>query len=199
VLVRASYLDPAQAERINAKCDEIAARISRAAEAQARAKKRLDREIAEREVARSERRRQLQADASERFAPHGLSPPLPRADESTGSYRRRLLRAEQKALAPGDPFSILRQPNLSREDPATLDVLEPRVHEAFAKAVNDPMTVPEGQLREIKSENAAGTKISTFVGRESFVKSMGLPCRKVVGGVEGLRAFVTRTGGDRMK
>jgi hypothetical protein len=100
---------------------------------------------------------------------------LPRADETSGSYRRRVLRAEQKRLAPGDPFSILRQPNLSYEDLTTLDIIEPRVHESFARAARDPYTVPEGQLREIRTESGGGHRICEFVGRDSFVKSMGFP------------------------
>jgi hypothetical protein len=194
-----SYFDPAQTERINRKVDELNARIERAAEVQARAQARLDREIGEREVARAERRRELQVAAVERFEPHGLSPPLPRADESAVAYRRRVLKAEQKALAPGDPYSLLRQPNLSREELPALDVLEPRVHAAFAKAASDPNTVPLGELREIKSEDAAGAKVSTFIGRESFVRAMGLPCRQVVGGLAALREFVRRTNGDASK
>ena len=88
----------------------------------------------------------------------------------------------QKRLAPGDAFSILRQPNLSREDRATLDVLEPRVRESFAKAATDPNTVPEGTLREIRSTDAGGYKVSSFIGRQSFIHDLVSPVFKVIGG-----------------
>jgi hypothetical protein len=36
--------------------------------------------------------------------------------------------------------------------------LETQVRDTFAQAINDPFTVPEGQLREIRSEDHAGIR-----------------------------------------
>jgi hypothetical protein len=184
--IMSNVLDQATTDRINAKVDRLNARIIKAEEINKAARARLDREAAEREIARREATRAIQADAVDRYHPWGASPPPPISGESAGRYRRRLLADEQRYLAPGDPFSSMRAPNLAREDSATLAVLEPRIHEAFARALTDPATVPPGELRPIHLDDPrSGARITSWVGRESFIKSMGQPCRKVVGGVDG--------------
>jgi hypothetical protein len=172
------YLDQALTARINAKVDELNTRIAKAESLNKAAKDRLDEERAERLIRTNERKRQMQVQADELFSQHGAAPPVPISDESSSSYRRRCIVEMQKRLAPGDPFSLLRQPNLVREDRATLDVLEPRLRESFVKAV--PNTVAPGELREIRSTDAGGYKVSSFIGRQSFIHDMVSPVFKVL-------------------
>jgi hypothetical protein len=73
------------------------------------------------------------------------------------------------------------------DDPNVLGAIAPRIEAAFADSYNDPATVPPGELREIPTIDHAGHRVSTFIGRESFIKSMGMACRKVTGGIEQLR------------
>ena len=179
-----AYLDPDLADRINRKVDELNARIERASEVQAQAKARLEREQSEREIARRERRTAIQADAAEAYQRWGSAPPLPVSDESSGHYKRRVLRDMQKHLPVGNPFSAMRLSKLP-DDPAVLEAIEPRIRQAFADSYNDPATVPPGEMREIPGTDHGGHKVSNFVGRESFIKSMGGPVFRVVGGVNG--------------
>jgi hypothetical protein len=182
------YMDAGVTERVNRAVDRLNQRIARAEAINQAARERLDRERTERDVARRERKTEMQASVDSLYHQWSESPPIPNAEDSPSRYRRRLLRNMQEHLAPGDPSSLTRAPNLSREDNAALDVIEPRVRDAFAKAVRDPQTVPEGQFREIREDDPrTGQRISSFVGRESFVKQMGLPCSYVVGGSAGLR------------
>jgi hypothetical protein len=179
------YSDPETIDRINRAADRLDARLKRAEEVHAQARERLDQERASRIVAEREQKSAIQAKADELFSKFGEAPPRPIADESPRRYRKRVIHSMQEHLAPGDPFSLIRQPNLTREADATLDVLEPRVRESFAKAVHDPATVAEGTFREIHSTDAGGHKVSSFIGRRSFIHDMVAPVFKVVGGVNG--------------
>jgi hypothetical protein len=179
-------MDPAIADRINAAADRLTERIARAEQINRAARERLERDAAEKEILRRERKTAIQANAVDAYSRWGESPPTPNAEQSPRSYRKRVLRDMQRHLPAGHPFGAMRLRELP-DEPAALDVIGSRIEDAFARSYNDPQTVPEGQLREIRSEDHAGHKISSFVGRDSFISSMGAPCRKVVGGVEGLR------------
>jgi hypothetical protein len=180
------YLDPATADRINRTVDNLHARISRAEEIHAAARERLDQARHERELERRERRTAIQADAASLYERWGFDPPTPVSDESSAHYKRRVLKDMQRHLAPGHPFSSLRLSQLP-EDREALKVLAPRIEAAFADSYRDPMTVPPGTLREIQSQDHAGHRVSTFVGRQSFIHDMVAPVFKVVGGSGGVR------------
>jgi hypothetical protein len=182
-------MDPSTAARINAKVDEITDRIDRLAAARKAGHERLVAEQAEREIARRERRTEIQADAAALYDRWRSAPPIPVADEAPSHYRRRVLRNMQEHLPPGSPFSALRLSKLPSDRDA-LHVIAPRIEAAFGDAYNDPATVPEGTFREIKGETTGGHKTSSFIGRRSFIADMSMPCAKVVGGVEGLRRNV---------
>jgi hypothetical protein len=179
-----SYMDPELADRINRKVDELNARITRASEIQAQAKARLEREQAEREIARRERRTAIQADAAELYQKWGSAPPIPVSDETSSHYKRRVLKDMQKHLPPGNPFSAMRLTKLP-DDPNVLGAIAPRIEAAFSDSYNDPATVPEGTLREIHGTDHGGHKVSSFIGRRSFIHDMVAPVFKVVGGVNG--------------
>jgi hypothetical protein len=179
-----SYLSPQITRRINDQVDRLHARIERAEEINALARQRLEREAADREIARRERRTAIQADAAELYSKWGHSPPIPVSGETSRRYERRVISDMQSYLPPGNPFSSLRLSQLP-DDPAAMAAIAPRIRQAFADSYNDPATVREGELREIQATDHAGHRISSFVGRESFIRSMGLPCSKVTGGVNG--------------
>ena len=52
----------------------------------------------------------------------------------------------------------------------------------------DPATAPiEGERMMEQIDPSSGQRTVVFNRRESFIRDMGLPCRRVNGGVEGMR------------
>jgi hypothetical protein len=187
--IMSNFDDPRLTARINSMADRLTAIMDRNQEERRLVQARIDRDTAEREIARRERKAAMQADAIEAYAKWGELPPPPRADESPRRYDRRILRDQQRHLPPGNLFSSTRLSKLP-DDPDALGAIAPRIRQAFVDSHNDPATVREGEMREIKSEDHAGHKVSTFVGRRSFIFDMSAPCRQVLGGVDGMRRQV---------
>jgi hypothetical protein len=62
-----------------------------------------------------------------------------------------------------------------------LGVLEPQLLSAVVVEANNPAHVPLGELRKVEEIDQYGqVKTIKFIGRESFVKQMGRPGRRVV-------------------
>jgi len=62
-----------------------------------------------------------------------------------------------------------------------LPVFEKQLLPAVEQEANNPAHVPAGELRKIEELDEYGKlRMIRFVGRESFVKAMGRPGRKVI-------------------
>ena len=108
------------------------------------------------------------------------------ADESASRYRRRLVRDMQRHLAPGDRLSSLRFPDLRREDDAALNALD---RNCSKRSRTRGSRRPRRSRRADDGANrsSSGQRTVVFNRRESFIRDMGLPCRRVNGGVQGMR------------
>jgi hypothetical protein len=181
-------MSPEVTQRINDRVDRVVARLDRLAVAKKAQQEREDQQAAEREIAYREQKTQYQASVDSLYHAWNQAPPVPVSDESPRRYRRRVLKDMQRHLPPGSPFSSMRLTSLPKNDDAALNIIGDKIKDAFQAALTDPATVAPGDFREIRLDDPrSGQRISSFVGRESFVKLMGSPCRQVVGGSDGLR------------
>jgi hypothetical protein len=109
----------------------------------------------------------------------GWVSPTPKADQKGGNYRRTSLQYFADHLLPQRhelakmnyldmPYDILR-------------TFEPQVLKACVDEYQNPNNVPRGELRKIERRDGYGhVRAIDFIGRESFVKAMGRPGRRVV-------------------
>jgi hypothetical protein len=171
---------------LNSRIDRMAAR-----EAQRRAdSERAARQLHERQRYQRQQQNQaamadLQSRADDALSPWSIRAPSPSAEDDERSYRLRLMKLAASQLPPEHE---LRFSFGSLSDHA-LSVFEPRVLQACRDAVSDASTLPEGRMREVK-EDRDGRRFSSFVGAESFVKSMMPEARRVT-------AFCRRDGSFR--
>jgi hypothetical protein len=109
------------------------------------------------------------------FEELGRSCPPRRADETSTNYLRRLGRIGRKYIPLNEELANINFKNMP-------DDLVPRFSEMMREAVSrnahrtDNMA-PE-ELRAIVNKSDTGT-ITTFVGPDSFVRQLGVPCRRV--------------------
>jgi hypothetical protein len=73
----------------------------------------------------------------------------------------------------------LRKVQYKRLDDATLSAFERQLYPAVRNAANDPTSVPAGEMRRVIEVDQGGTKITKWIGRESFVKAFTRPGRRV--------------------
>jgi hypothetical protein len=112
------------------------------------------------------------------FAALNRSAPVRRADESSTSYLRRLSRVGRKYIPRGEDIAKVDFDELP-------DAVVPKFAELMRAAVGrnvvrtDNMAPGEMRAVLVTDENT-GMKIREWVGPDSFVKSMGRPCRRVV-------------------
>jgi hypothetical protein len=109
--------------------------------------------------------------------------PEPADDESAGAYRRRLFNRLARKLASDHELANVRADDVSSQ-PIVFDNFEKMLLDA-AKAEGASPSLdnlpPSGELMERhRTDSDTGMKINEFFGRESFIKSMGLPGRRVV-------------------
>ena len=149
-------------------------------EAQARADAEM--EVARRQKARAfaESCRQYQARYDDAYSSFGVQTPTPVDGEHPEKYRIRLFNRLVRKLPEGHAWSDTRADDLPL-GPA-MDNIEQLVLEAAkAEGLAPSMeNLPEdGTIIERRRSDDAGMKINEFWGRESFIKSMGRPGRKV--------------------
>jgi hypothetical protein len=118
------------------------------------------------------------ADAQSRadsvFSGFGVRAPRPLEGEALGDYRRRL------ATKLKSHSSQWKNIKFSKLDDEAFAVAEAQVYsDATAAAVN-PVDLAAGELREVtKIDPQTGVRSIVFYGKESFVKGMGRPGRRV--------------------
>jgi hypothetical protein len=120
------------------------------------------------------------------FSPDGTGPSRPstvraparRADESTTSYLRRLSRVGRKYIPAGEQIARV---DFSELPDATVYKFSEVMRQAVARNVTRTDNMPPGTMRAVMvTDENTGMKIREWVGPDSFVKSMGRPCRRVV-------------------
>jgi hypothetical protein len=164
-------------EHANARLDALQRREDRArADSEARAAESAERARYRQQMRDHDRMIDLQSRADDALAPWSIRAPQPSSSDDVRSYRLRLARIAARQLPPGHE---LRRIDLSICDDDFGDVVVPQIFNACRDAVNRVDTLAPGQMREIKEEKH-GRRFSTFVGAESFVKSMMPEARRVV-------------------
>lgn len=108
----------------------------------------------------------------------GVRAPQPTLGQSVRQYRQEALRSLKYSLPEDHP---LRQVNFRGLRSDSLDAFEPQVFSAFKAAKVSPAKLADGELKAVPKLNAYGIPTETrFIGKESFVKFMGRPGRRVV-------------------
>jgi len=108
----------------------------------------------------------------------GFQAPTPKADQTGGNYRRTALQYFADRFLPQvHEFAKMNYLEMPYD---VLKIFEPQVLKACVKEYQNPNNVPLGELRKIERKDGFGNTKIEFVGRESFVKAMGRPGRRVV-------------------
>lgn len=103
----------------------------------------------------------------------GGQAPRPMAGESLFGYRARLSRGLQKHSKQWSGIDLVKL------DPSTLDIASSQIRNDALFAARSPEDLAEGQLREIVNVDSTGRRITSFVGRGTFIGSMRRPARHV--------------------
>jgi len=103
----------------------------------------------------------------------------PKADQKSGHYRRTSLQHFADHLLPQHhQFAKVNYLDIPYD---ILKVFEPQVLKACVDEYQNPNNVPRGELRKIERRDGYGhVRAIDFIGRESFVKAMSRPGRRVV-------------------
>ena len=177
-----------QIDFLSRKIDGVAARADALLERQVRyreeaqARADAEMEVARRQKARAyaEGCRQLQARYDDSYAAFGVQVPRPVDGEHPEKYRIRLFNRLVRKLPEGHAWSDTRADDLPlgpAMDNIEVMVLEAAKREGLAPSMEN---LPEdGTIIACPRSDDAGAKITEFFGRESFIKSMGRPGRKV--------------------
>lgn len=106
----------------------------------------------------------------------GKGAPAPMAGESLGKYERRLHRNLKSFSTRWKSVDI----DKITDDAALSTIFEQIRQDADAYS-RAPTDLAEGQLREVVNVDRAGRRISTFVGKDTFIKGMSRPPMFVTG------------------
>jgi hypothetical protein len=141
----------------------------------------------------AEKRVELQARFDPIFQSYGERAPMPAADDSPVSYHRHLLRQAQHKLSPSDERKLPSTSSVTVGDIARLPVSEMTrsTREAFGPMFEEAASIqaakphvstlpPAGEFvtRHV-TDDMTGRKETQFFGRESFIKGMNRPGRRV--------------------
>jgi hypothetical protein len=121
-------------------------------------------------------RDQQYADAS--FEVWGRRAPHPRSRETRIDYRARLCRDASAYLPPDHELKHVRVDDMSGK---ATGIFFERFMSAMQAAARDPDTVVPGELRRIERIAPTGHKVTTFVGRRTFIDDHHRDNRRVVG------------------
>jgi hypothetical protein len=138
----------------------------------------------QREQARRDRARcaEHQARFDERFTRHSVKAPLPAADEAPPTYRRRLFGIGQSLLPSGHELTGLDAADL---DKSAIVEFERQLFDALDEEAespsgsNLPKTVDDPRAKRERMDSAGG-KTVTWHAKQSFIKGMMRPARRVL-------------------
>jgi len=103
--------------------------------------------------------------------------PAPVLGQDVAKYRRDLAVKLKRQLPDGHE---LRQVQYRALNDSALDALEPQLYQAVSAEAHNPNTVPPGEFRKVIEVDQGGTRITKFIGQQSFVKEFTRPGRRVV-------------------
>jgi len=108
----------------------------------------------------------------------GARAPQPTLGQTVNNYRRETLRQLKRTFLP--PAHDLYKVNYRGLEADALQVFEPQLLNACVVEAYNPAHVPLGELRKVEELDEYGKlKTIKWIGRESFVKQMGRPGRRV--------------------
>lgn len=117
---------------------------------------------------------EAQAKADAVFSGFGLRAPRPLDGEALADYRRRLA----TKLKPHS--AMWKNVKFSQLNDDAFAIAETQVYTDAASAAANPVDLDAGELREVtKIDPSTGVRSIVFYGKESFVKGMGRPGRRV--------------------
>jgi hypothetical protein len=109
----------------------------------------------------------------------GMRAPQPTLGQTVNDYRRETLRTIKRTFLPQNHPLYAVQMRALKAD--ALGALEPQVLQAAVVEANNPVHVPEGELRKVEELDDYGKlKTIKWIGQESFVRQMMRPGRRVV-------------------
>ena len=124
----------------------------------------------------------LAASYQEDYAAHGVSPPLPNADEWSSGYEKRLLRGLQRRLSPDSKLadsSILDVPPAALTNFAQMIRAE-SAREAFRPSeANLPETVNDQRAKIERTDAATGERRIEYRAKRSFIHDFSMQPLKV--------------------
>jgi hypothetical protein len=125
----------------------------------------------------------------------GMRAPEPTLGQSINDYRRETLRLMKKSFLQNHKLYDVNMRGLRGD---ALPVFETQVLAAVPAERFNPMNVPKGQIEEVKELDEYGaTRMTYFIGQDSFVKDMMPPSRRVKAfckSVEPVQEYSPRAG-----
>jgi hypothetical protein len=119
--------------------------------------------------------RDLAAEFQSDFAAFGVEPPMPRADEWSNEYQKRLLRGLQRRLSPD---SDLADPSLLDVPPAALTNFAQMIRAESAREAyrpspaNLPESVDDPRARVERTDSNTGARKIEYQARRSFIADL---------------------------
>lgn len=179
------------ASAVQQRFDNTLSRINSVLDAQVTRLEKIEAEqAAEREEARrqrqranAEQRREIQSRYNSAFRSFGTEVPAPVDDEAPSAYRSRLFNRLGRKLSPDHELASIRADDLGNQ-PQVFDNFEEMII-AAAKAEGERPSQenlpPNGEIiARHRTDSDTGSKVTEFFGRESFIKDLTRPGRKVL-------------------
>ena len=130
----------------------------------------------------AEARREIAARYADAFRAFGTEVPAPADDEPAGAFRKRLFNRLARKLPSGHELSEIRADDIS-SSPTVYDHFEREVIKAAQAEGEKPSTEnlpPSGEIVARHRTDDMGQRMTEFFGKESFIKSMSRPGRRVL-------------------
>jgi hypothetical protein len=108
----------------------------------------------------------------------GSKAPAPVLGQKVNDYRRETLRTMKMTLPERHP---LRQVNCRSLPTDALNVFEPQFLQARVDEAKNPENLAPGEIRKVEVFGPDSQKWIDWIGRESFVRGMTRPGRRVIG------------------
>jgi hypothetical protein len=123
--------------------------------------------------------RRYQAYYQEALRNVGVRVPAPILGTTVNTYRRETLRNLKRTFLP--PAHDLYRVNYRGLESDTLAIFEPQLLQACVTECNNPAHLEPGELKKVERLDETGrVRCIDWIGRESFVKQMTQPGRRVV-------------------